>query len=113
MLTDQSAYVGAVGSCFATEARRVGGVADRQIAPIEDLPAMQIGERHFGRRNQEKIPLAGDLEQVVFELRQIARAAQRVAVDEKRRLDLRVSVLTRMKIEHEVDERAREACASA
>ena len=44
-----------------------------------------------------------------FELRQVAGAAQRVGVDEERRLDLGVAVLARVQVEHEVDERARRA----
>ena len=74
---------------------------------------MQVRERHFGGRDQEQIPVAGDLEQILLELRQVARAGERRAVDEERRLDLAVAVLARVQVEHEVDERAREPRAGA
>ena len=43
--------------------------------------------------HQIQIPVAGDLEQVRFELRQVARAGQRRRVRHERRLDFRVAVL--------------------
>ena len=79
MLADQAAHVLAVGSRLAAEARRVGGVADRQLAAVENLAAMEVGQRHFGGRNQIEIPVAGDLEEIGFELRQVAGADQRRA----------------------------------
>ena len=74
---------------------------------------MQVRQRHFGGRDQIQIPVAGDLEQVLLELRQVARAAQRVGVDEERRLDFAIAVLARVQIEHEVDQRARQPRAGA
>ena len=88
VLPDQAADVGAVGSGFAAEARRVGGVAQRQLPAVEDLAAVEVGQRHFRRRDQEQVPVARDLEQILLELRQVARSAQRVRVDEKRGLRL-------------------------
>ena len=60
-----------------------------------------------------QIPVAGDLEEVRFELRQIAGSGQRRAVRHERRLDLGVAVLRGVQVEHEVDQRAREARACA
>ena len=74
---------------------------------------MQVRQRHFRGRNQVQVPVARDLEQVLLELRQVAGAAQRLGVDEKRRLDLEVAVLARVQVEHEVDQRAREPRAGA
>ena len=74
VLADQTAHVLAVRAGLAAEARRVGGVADRQLAAVEDLAAVEVGQRHFRRRHQIEIPLAGDLEEIGFELRQIAGA---------------------------------------
>ena len=37
---------------------------------------MQIRQRHFGRRHEIQIPVAGDLEQIGLELRQVARSGQ-------------------------------------
>ena len=79
MLADQAAHVRAVRAGLAAEARRVGGVAQRQRAAVEDLVAVQVRERHLGGRDQVEIPVAGDLEQVLLELRQLAGAGQRRA----------------------------------
>ena len=89
---------------LAAKARRIRGIEQRQIAAVENLAAVQVRQRHFGGRNEEQIPVAGDLEQVLLELRQLTRAFERGTVDEERRLHLAVSVLARVQIEHEVDE---------
>ena len=60
-----------------------------------------------------QIPVAADLEQILLELRQVARAGQRRGVHQERRLDFGVAVLARVEIEHEVDERAGEPRAGA
>src|SRR6185503_17143591 len=104
----QAAHVGAVRSRFAAEARGIGGIAQRQLPSVEDRAAIEVGERHLRGRDQEQVPVAGDLEQVLLELRQVAGAAQRIGVDQEGRLDLRVAVLARVQLQHEVDERARE-----
>ena len=95
VLADQAADVGAVRAGLAAEARRVGGVLDRQQAAVEDLVAIQIGDRHFGGRDQVEVPVAVDLEEVRLELRQLAGAEQGGAVDQERRLHLGVAVLGR------------------
>ena len=79
VLADQAAHVGAVRAGLAAEARRVRGVADRQLAAVEDLAAMHVRQRHLGGRHQVQIPVAGDLEQIRLELRQVAGAGQRRA----------------------------------
>ena len=66
VLADQPAHVGAVRARLAAEARRVGRVANRQLAAVENLAAMHVGERHFGGRHEVQIPVAGDLEQVLL-----------------------------------------------
>src|SRR4029453_18980295 len=98
----QAAHIGAVRSGLAPEAGRVRGVAEGQGAPVEDLTAIEIRERHFRRGHQVKIPLSGNLEEVLLELRQVAGADQRRAVCEERRLDFRVAVGARVEIENEV-----------
>jgi len=73
---------------------------------------MHVRQRHFGGRHQVEIPVAGDLEEIGFELRQVAGAGQRGRVGQERRLDLRVAVLLRVEVEHEVDQRARQPRAT-
>ena len=74
---------------------------------------MNVGQRHFRRRDQKQIPLAADLEQVGFEFRQLAGGFERRAVHEVRRNDLQVSVLARVQVEHEVGQRSRQPRARA
>ena len=74
---------------------------------------MEIRQRHFGGRHEIQVPVAGDLEEVLLELRQVPGAGERRRVHEKRRLHLRVAVLARVEVEHEVDERARRGARPA
>ena len=60
-----------------------------------------------------EIPVPADLEEILLELRQVAGAAQRRGVHEKRRLDLGIAMLTGVELEHEVDQRARQPRARA
>ena len=113
MLPDEAAHVFAVRSGFAAKARRVGRVLQRQQVAVQNLAAMNIRQRYLGRGNQKKIPFAGNLEEVGFELRQLSRRLERCPIDEIRRHDLEVSVLARVQIEHEVCQRARQSRAGA
>ena len=74
---------------------------------------MEVGQGHFGGRDQIEIPRAGNLEQVGFELGQLAGAGERGGVGEKGGLHLPVAVLARVQVEHEVDQRARQPRAGA
>ena len=62
MLTNEASHVRAVGAGLAPEARRVGGVPDRQLPAIENLAAMHVRQRHFGRGHEVQIPFTRDLE---------------------------------------------------
>ena len=58
MLPDEPAHVFAVRSRLAAKTRRVGRVFQRQRIAVQDLVAMNVGQRHFRGRNQKQIPLA-------------------------------------------------------
>src|SRR4029453_7824654 len=105
MLADQAADVLSIRSGFAAKAWRVGGVVQRELAAVKNLCAMEIGQRHFGGRNQKEIPFTGNLEEIRFELRQLTGALQRRGVGEERRFDLAVAMLASVEVEHEVDQR--------
>ena len=109
MLTDQPAHVLTVRSGLAAKTRRVRRVVDRQVAPVENFAAVQVRQRNLRGWNQIQIPLAGNLEEILLELGQLARAGQRRTVGQKRRLDFAIPVLASVHVEHEVDERARQA----
>src|SRR2546422_7202605 len=73
MHPQQSTRVPPGGSRFPPEARRVGGVAQRQLSAVQDLIAMQVRDGHLGRRNEEEI-VGCRLVRVVGELGDLARA---------------------------------------
>src|SRR2546430_308911 len=105
MHAQQTARILAGGPRFAPEARGVGGVAERQLGAVEDLVAMQVGERNFGRGDEEQIVGRG-LVRFVFELGDLAGALHRLALHDERRLDFDVAVLSSVQIEHEVDRKS-------
>jgi len=113
VLADQPADVGAVRAGFAAEAGGVRRVLERQETAVEDLAAIEIGDRDLGGRDEVQVPVAADLEQVLLELRQLAGAVERGAVDQEGRLDLGVAVLAGVQRQHEVDQRAFQLGAGA
>src|SRR5262245_11535595 len=106
MLPDQPTYVLAVRARFAPEAWSVSRVFERQLAAVEDLGPVKVGERNFRRRDEIEIPLAGNLEEIGLELGQITGPEKRCAVDEERRLDLAIAVFAGVQVEHEIDQRS-------
>ena len=66
---------------------------------------MEIGDRHFGGRDEEQIVPRHRVE-VFLELGKLAGAGERGAVHQERRRHLQVAVLAGVQIEHEVRERA-------
>ena len=109
VLANQAAHVRAVGAGLAPEARRVGRELQGERAAVQDLAAEHVRQRHLGSGHQIEVPVAVDLEQVGLELRQVAGAEERRSVHQEGRLHLAVSVLARVHVEHEVDQRPREA----
>ena len=72
---------------------------------------MERRQRHLGRRDQvERAALVGldGLEELLLELRQLPGAEHRVGVHEVRQPQLRVAVLARLHVEHELRDRALE-----
>ncbi len=95
-------------SGLAAEARRVRDEAFRQRRSVEDLVAVEVRDRHLGGRYEKEFPVA-DAVQVVLELRQVARADHRLAIDEHGGPDLLVPVLPTVQVDEEVHQRADEA----
>jgi hypothetical protein len=77
----------------------------------DNLFAMQVGNWHLGGWHEVKvIPFAAVL--LFFELRQLRCANERLASDDKRRLDLCVSIVPRLEVEQEINQaRSRRAPA--
>ena len=70
------ARVLAGGAGLAPEARRVRGVADRQLVRLEDLVAVEVGDRDLGGRDQVEL-VAGHDVHLVFLVGDLAGAASR------------------------------------
>ena len=115
VLPDHAARVLAVGARLGTEAGRVGHEPQRQGVRFDDLLAHQVGQRHFRRRDQVQVlqallflevlpPL--QREQVGLELRQLARPRQRLARHQVGHVGLRVAMLSRVQVEHELRQRS-------
>ena len=106
MLPKHAARILAVGTGLGPKARRVRRDLDRQLRRFEDRLAHEVRQGHLGGRNQIETACAVHCEQLARELRQLARAEQRVLVDEIRHVGLGISMLARMQIEHELSQGA-------
>src|SRR2546429_9981080 len=100
MHPQQSTRVPPGGTRFPPEARRVGGVAQRQLSAVQDLVAMQVRDGHLSRRNGEEI-VGGRLVWVVGELGDLARALFYRALSDVRRVYLHLAVRPRGQSEHD------------
>ncbi|MNG94387.1 hypothetical protein D3C79_533980 [compost metagenome] len=111
MLTDHATGIAPRSTGFAAEARRVGNQLERQLLGIEDLARDQVGQRHFGSRDQVEVGLAfaADLEQVFLELRQLAGALQGRGLHQVRGVVLLVAVLAGVQVDHELRQGAVQA----
>ena len=89
---------------LAAEAGRVGDEILRQVAGREDFLAVEIRDRDLGRGREEEFVALAAVE-LLLEFRQLAGADERLAANDERRADLRVAVLARVQVEHEVDQR--------
>src|SRR3990172_8376019 len=87
---------GAIG--LAPEARRVRGVADRQLGRLEHLVAVEIRDRDLGCRDEVEV-VAGDDVHLVFLVRDLAGPSSGCRIDDGRRPDLGKAVLARVDVE--------------
>ena len=115
MLTNHPARVLAIRPGFGTKARRMRSELERQVAHRNDLVAHLVGERDLRGGDQVELLRAmvailgaalGDGKHVVAELRQLSGTEQRRGVDDVRRIALGVAVVARVRVEHELRERA-------
>ena len=75
------------------------------IGRVENAFPRQVGDGHFRGRNQIISRVAGSLEQVLLELRQLTRPDQCICLHQVRDVCLFVAMLTTMHVEHELDQR--------
>ncbi len=112
MLADQSLRVLAVRAGLAPETRGVRDEAFRQFVGGQRFPGVQVGQGDFGRGDQIEVASFG-LEQIVPELGELTGAEKGSRCDQEGEPDLFVSVLFRLDIQHELDERPLESRAGA
>ena len=91
VLANQATGITAMGAGLFAEAGRMRGVADRQLCPVEDLGAKDIGHRHFGGWDQEIVGII-HVEEIGFELRQLPGPGHGVAIDHEGRQAFRILV---------------------
>ena len=87
------------------EARRIGAAVNGEVFPVEDRLAVHVRHRHLRRRDQIQVGVF-DVVHILREFRKLARALHGFLVRHKRGDHLRVTVLLRVRVEHEVHHRA-------
>src|SRR5260221_2780343 len=89
---------------LASEARRVGDVANRQLIEAQDFLAMKIGHGHLGGGREVEIVALAAVE-LFLEFGELGRADESLGIHEKRRTHLGVTVFAGVQIEQEIDQR--------
>ena len=103
VLADHPAHIAAATAGLGAEAHRMRGHPQRQALGIEDVVAHDVGQRHFGGRDQIAPALAEfGGEQVFLELRQLPGAAHRLGIHQQRHVGFLVAVLVGVQVEHEL-----------
>src|SRR6516162_2683528 len=100
VLSNHAASVFSRRTSLRAEARSPGGVAQRQCALVEYLSGDQVGERHFGCRDQPIVVRGAEL--IRAELGELAGPEERLVADQQGRRNLGISELGRVKVEHEL-----------
>ena len=110
MLANDAAGIATSRAGLLAEARGARGVAHGQLAGVEHLAGMQVGEGDLGGGDQELV-LAGVV-RVILELGQLARAVHDLAVHDHRRDEL-LEAAGDVRVEEEVLQGAVERGAGA
>ncbi len=100
---DQTTCVFSVSSGLAPKARRERHVPERQSIAVEDLSAVQVGQRNLCRGNEEHVVPIHPV-QVVLELGQLSGAGEGIAVHQQRWAHFDVAVLVCVQVDHEIGE---------
>ena len=108
MHAQQAARILARRAGFAAEARRVGRVLQGQLLCIQNLVTVNVGHRHFRRRNEKEIVRVRAVH-VFLKLGKLSRARHHLAAHHKRRPDFLVAVLLDVQVEHPASQRAQQA----
>ena len=107
---DDAARVAPGRACLLAEARREGGVPQRQLGGVQHLVAMQVGKHDLSRGDEIEVRV--HVVEVVLELGQLAGTEERLAVGDDGQPPLLEAGLD-MHVDHEADEGALHAGAQA
>ena len=105
VLTDQPACVLAVRAGFRAKTWRVRDPLKRQFIFFKDFIAAQICHRHLSRRYQVIVVVADQRKQILFKLRQLPGPAQTICVGNIRHINLLITMLMDLHVQHETDQR--------
>jgi len=104
VLADQPPRVLPVGTGFRAETGRIRHQINRQFFLFQDFIPVNVRDRNFRRRNQV-IVHAFNFKKIFLELGKLAGPGHTLGVDHEGRKHLRVAVVCRMQIQHEVGDR--------
>ena len=104
VLPDDPPHIPPIGTRFAAEARRIRTELNRKLIGVQRFVAEEVRYRNLGRRRQPEIGILA-MEQVFGELRQLPGSLKARRIDQKRRQHFGVTMLARVDIQHEVDQR--------
>ena len=105
MLANNAAHIPPVRPRFTPETRRIRAKLDGQLVQIQHFIAIQIRHRYFCGGDQVVIGSL-QLEQIRLKLGQLPRAIKAIFIRDERRQHFGISVVLRMHIQHEIDQRA-------
>jgi hypothetical protein len=91
----QAAHVGAPATGLAAKAGRIGTAADRELIPIKDLVAVEIGNGDFRRGNQVEPFLLIDIH-LPFLIRELTGGSGTFRIDHNRGQHLLIAVFLRL-----------------
>ena len=91
-------------SGLATKTRRVSDKFLRKIDNREDFFPIKICHWHFGGWREKQLAILQSVH-VLFKFWKLRRPNHAIAPDQKWRTDFKVTMLARVQIEHEIDQR--------
>ena len=97
---NQAAGVLPIGAGFSPETRGRCHVPDRQGGLRKDFIPVHVGNRHFGRRDEEVLVVT-EVKQVAFEFRKLSGPGHGLPIDKIGREHFGIAMRPGMDIEHQ------------
>ena len=112
MHTNQTTGITACSTSLCTEASAVCGIFQRQLVAGQDIVTMIVGYRYFSSRNQVHVAVF-QLVHILSKFRQLAGALHACAINDERREEFSVAMLSGVYVQEEVDNSALQTRAHA